>query len=119
MNRRKVFIIITAAIMLVSAAWCAYLMLRPAGENIIISQDGKELYRIDITRTPDRTIEVEYEGRKNIIEIKDGEVRMTHADCPDHICIETGKLRHDTPIVCLPNRLVIEYAGGSLDGTAR
>ena len=74
------------------------------GEEIVISQDGKELYRIDLSRTPYRNIEVEYKSRKNVIEIKDGEVRMTHADCP---------------IVCLPNRLVIEYARGSLDGTAR
>ncbi|MBQ8966646.1 NusG domain II-containing protein [Ruminococcus sp.] len=119
MTGRKIFILITAGLLAVSAVWCVYLAMRPAGEEIVISQDGKELYRIDLSRTPYRTIEVEYKGRKNVIEIKDGEVRMTHADCPDHICIETGKLRPDTPIVCLPNRLVIEYAGGGLDGTAR
>lgn len=119
MSRRSIFIIITAVIMLGAGAWSVYLMLRPAGETVIISQDSKELYRLDITREHDRTIEVEYEGRKNIIEIKDGEVYMSHADCPDHICIETGKLRPDTPIVCLPNRLVIEYENSGLDGTAR
>lgn len=119
MSRRAVFIMITAAVLLGAGAWCVCLMMKPAGDTVIISQDGKELYRLDMGREPDRIIEVEYEGRRNVIEIKNGKIFMAEADCPDHICVETGKLRADTPIVCLPNRLVIEYEERGLDGTAR
>ena len=35
---------------------------------------------------------------------------MKEADCPDQICVEHGPLRPGgTPIVCLPNRLSIQW----------
>ena len=52
---------------------------------------------------------MEYKGRKNTVEIKDGRIRMLEGECPDHICVDTGRLE-DVPIVCLPNRLVIDHA---------
>ena len=45
---------------------------------------------------------------KNIIEIKNGRIHMQKADCPDHICMNIGWLS-DVPIVCMPNKLVIEF----------
>ena len=90
-------------------------MLAPHGDSVRISQDGRVLYTLDLSKEKDRRIEVEYQGRKNIIEIKDGRIRMLEADCPDHVCIHTGWLSSDIPIVCLPNRLVIEFAGSDLD----
>lgn len=44
---------------------------------------------------------------------------MLEADCPDHTCINSGWLE-DLPIVCLPNKLVIEFADAdSADAVAR
>lgn len=36
---------------------------------------------------------------------------MLEAECPDHTCINMGWLDSAAPIVCLPNRLVIRFAG--------
>lgn len=119
MKARKLYIAITLLVLALSGAWCAYILQnKNEGRTVMISQNGKELYRIDLDREKDRTIEVEYEGRKNVIEIKDGRIHMMSADCPDHICIETGWLTDGKPIVCLPNRLVIEFENSELDGTA-
>ena len=94
--------------------------MRPKrGKTAVISQNGKVLYRIDLSSEKDRTIEVTYEGRKNTIEIQGGRIHMKCADCPDHICVDTGWLEDGKPIVCLPNRLVIEFENGDIDGTAR
>lgn len=41
---------------------------------------------------------------------------MVEIDCPDGICVKTGWVDGGTPIVCLPNRLIIEVKGG--DGLA-
>lgn len=119
MMARTVYIVITAVILIGAAVWCAYIMKPKSGKTVVISQDGKVLYHIDLDSEKDKTIDVEYEGRKNIIEIKGGRIHMKSADCPDHICIDTGWLEDGKPIVCLPNRLVIEYEDGDIDGTAR
>lgn len=44
-----------------------------------------------------------------ILVTENHEIFMSEADCPDHTCIKTGKL-YNYPIVCLPNKLVIEFA---------
>ncbi|ADU20877.1 MULTISPECIES: NusG domain II-containing protein [Ruminococcus] len=119
MRTRTICIIITLLILSTAAVWCAHIMKPKNGKTAVISQDGKVLYRIDLSSEKDRTIEVTYNGRKNIIEIKDGRIRMKDADCPDHICVDTGWLEDGKPIVCLPNRLVIEYEESDIDGTAR
>lgn len=113
MNRKtKALAAAAAVIFAVSVIWCAVILLRPKGRRAKIIQDGKVLYTLDLSREKDRLIEVEYQGRRNIIEIKDGRIRVREADCPDHICMDMGWLE-DTPIVCLPNRLVIEFADGN------
>ena len=61
-------------------------------------------------------ISIEYQGRTNLIEICDGRIRVAEADCPDQLCVQMGWLQNSgLPVVCLPNRLVIQYAQ-SLDG---
>ena len=44
---------------------------------------------------------------------------MTSASCPDKVCVHRGKLSEKaSPIVCLPNRVLIQYQdnkGGDVD----
>ena len=119
MKIRNICIIITLVMLGAAAVWCAFIMRPKSGKTVVITQNGKELYRIDLASEIDRTIEVEYDGRKNTVEIQDGRIHMKCADCPDHICVDTGWLEDGKPIVCLPNRLVIEYENSDIDGTAR
>ena len=52
-------------------------------------------------------------GLTNTILVEKGRIRVEEADCPDQICVDQGFISDGTvPIVCLPNRLVIEIAGG-------
>ena len=49
---------------------------------------------------------------KNTIEIKDGKVRMTEADCPNHLCVRQGWISFSgQSIVCLPNELSVTITG--------
>ena len=44
-----------------------------------------------------------------ILIIKDGEVYMQEADCPNQICVHHSPISHKgETIVCLPNRVIIE-----------
>ena len=54
---------------------------------------------------------------KNTIEIRDGKVRMTEADCPNHLCVRQGWISFSgQSIVCLPNELSVTITGA--DGAA-
>lgn len=48
-------------------------------------------------------------GLRNVVTIRDGTVFMKEATCPDQICVRHGPTSQTAdPIVCLPNRLVVE-----------
>ena len=48
-------------------------------------------------------------GDTNVCEIKNGEVKMTEANCPDHLCMKQPAVGSAGGyIVCLPNKVVIE-----------
>jgi len=54
----------------------------------------------------------------NHIEIRDGQVKMTHADCPDQLCVNHKAISATgEQIVCLPNQVVVSIEGpeGNLD----
>lgn len=50
------------------------------------------LYQFDLAKEADRVLEIEYEGRVNTIEIKDHQIHMQAAECPDNTCVHMGWL---------------------------
>ncbi len=116
MKKSRIALAAAAAVFVLSAAICIYMLFfKPKPQYVRITSGGKTLYTLDLTKEKDRLITVEYDGRKNVIEIKDGRIHMLEADCPDHVCIDTGWLDNGLPIVCMPNRLVIEAVGKGSD----
>lgn len=84
-----------------------------AGDQVEIYQNGTLAQTIQLPHAgPPETIEISGPVGGNTIEISEDGVRVLSADCPDQICVAHGYLREGTgPIVCLPNRLVIRFAG--------
>lgn len=97
-------------------------MMRPQERmQVEIVQDGTVLCRLDLSQEENRVFSVEYEGRSNLIEIQNHQIRVSEAECPDQTCVHMGWLGDSgLPIVCLPNHLVIQFAqiSGELDGIA-
>ena len=118
--KKKIIIAVCILIFLTSGVISVYLYKKPGGKTVQIISDGKVLYELDIENEPDREIAVEYEGRKNIIKIENGDIYVLEAECPDHTCMKMGRLSDNgVPIVCLPNKLIIRYKeGGELDAGA-
>lgn len=51
---------------------------------------------------------------ENKIQIKNHEVFMIEATCPEHLCIKQGKIKtNGAAIVCLPHHLVVEVIEGN------
>lgn len=111
--KNKVLPLICAVILLIGIAGSVWILKAPHGTQVNIVQDGKILYSFDLSTAENQSLTVEYEGRINTIEIKDGRIRMQEAECPDKTCVHMGWLESGTlPIVCLPNHLSIEFTNG-------
>ena len=112
-NRKAVYIVaaLCALSFLGGIGGMIWNLTRSHGRQVEILQDGKILYTLDLAQAEDQTFTVTYGGRTNEIEIRDHQIRVKAADCPDQICVHMDGLE-DAPIVCLPNRLSIQYADG-------
>jgi len=65
----------------------------------------------------DQEFTVESDNGYNIVTVKDGKIAVTEASCPDHYCMQRGFCNSGAQIVCLPNKLVIEFLGeAEIDG---
>ena len=111
--------VILAVIIVLSVAGTVYFLSENEKNTVEIISDGQVLYRINLLTEQNKTIRIEHGGSYNTVEIKDGEIFVSEAGCPDKTCVKTGKLKGGMPIVCLPNRLVIRFAnGGEVDAVA-
>lgn len=112
-NRKAVYIVaaLCALIFLGGIGGMLWNLTRSHDRQVEILQDGKILYTLDLAQAEDQTFTVTYGGRSNEIEIRDHQIRVKAADCPDQICVHMDWLEA-APIVCLPNRLSIQYADG-------
>ena len=112
MKKTSFWIILIAAIVLVSAA--AALWLHSRGGDAVIANiyvDGECVRSIDLSSLKETELfTVSGPAGDNVIQAAPGRIRVSHADCPDQICVHMGWLTSEggMPIVCLPNRLVIE-----------
>ncbi len=112
-NKRVIAVAAAAgAVFAAGIAGCFFVLGGQHGSEVMIKQDGEIIYRLDLSKEEDRVFDVEYEGRKNTIEIKGGKIRVKDADCPDKVCVNTGALSA-VPIICVPNRLEIRFAEGA------
>lgn len=80
-----------------------------------VISEGKVLYTLPLSQ--DTQVTVTADGGTNVVTVKDGKVAVTEADCPDGYCMARGWCSGGTQIVCLPNRLVLEFVGSTtVDG---
>ncbi len=105
MNKKD--IILAAALIALSLILLAVFRInKDVGKYAAIYVDNELYERLPLDRDTELLVETE-RGRNKVV-VLDGEVFVEEADCPDLICVRTGKKsREDEMIVCLPNKLVV------------
>ena len=104
--KTKYWIILFAVIGLACVLLSLPLLSQEEARFAQIRSDG------EVVRTVDLAIDQEFTvDGKNTVTVRDGKIAVTWADCPDHYCMKRGFCSGGTDIVCLPNRLVIEFLG--------
>ncbi len=134
MNHKKRNDIILIAIIIIAAALLLFIKSGRLGSlsisdnglssglSIVITVDDKEVYREQADRVQfPAEIDIDgYSGGHNVFIINKNdqdniEISCTEADCPDRICVETGKVSTpDQPIVCLPHRVTARIVKNSV-----
>lgn len=102
---------ILAGVLFLSGALGTLLLLMPNKMNVVqVLRDDQILYTVYINAEDERFIRIDYGDSYNLLEIKDGKIRVSEAGCPDNTCVKMSWLSSSAPIVCLPNHLVIKFA---------
>lgn len=97
-----------------AAAAAAALFLRPGqdSQTVLLYQDGELVDTIDLSRVTDAYFfRLDGPDSYNLVAVSPGSIAVTEAGCKSQTCVRHGPLTHGgTPIVCLPNKLVIRWA---------
>ena len=124
----KICILIAAVLLAAGIGGSLYIYTHNSNSTTAcIYQDGTLIKTIDLSSvTEPYTFEVTGEnGAVNTISVRQGEIAVIEANCPDKVCVHMGYIKNDMlPITCLPNKLVIKIESPStkdtgLDGLSR
>ena len=108
--------VIIGAVLLLAGAMIAFFAAKASGDTLYaeVWQDDKLVERVELTDTTDRTIDLD---GHNVIVLSGKTAVMQSADCPDQVCVRTGRLtRAGQVAVCLPHRVILKLTGTSTDG---
>ncbi|MBE6778002.1 MAG: NusG domain II-containing protein [Ruminococcaceae bacterium] len=101
-----VCVLLTALLLLLGLFW-----LPARGAQVTVTVDGRTVATFALST--DTTYTIPGIGGYNILEIRDGEARVTDADCPDAVCVRHRAVsRVGQSILCLPHKVAVTVVGG-------
>ena len=107
-TRRRDLILIGVLLVLSAISYFAFSAGRDNGGWAVVTVDGDEAARYSLAENGTYALN----GGSNTLVIRDGFAWMSEANCPDHVCMDMGKIQYEGQvIVCLPNRLVVSIEG--------
>jgi hypothetical protein len=114
MNRRDIYLItgIILGTLAFSILFFKGMITNKGRENqIVVKVGAQEIKSLPLTQDHD-TFWVQGKKGKLQIELQGEKVRVTHADCPDQLCVKQGAIfEPGKAIVCLPNEVTITIVG--------
>ncbi len=110
--KKNDWILIAAILAVVLVAFLAVNLLKEDGAYVVVRVDGKEVAKYSLSENGEYPLN----GGTNILRIQDGKAYLTSATCPDHLCVNQGKIdQSGETITCLPNRLTVTVYSAEKD----
>jgi hypothetical protein len=105
---KRDLILIGAILALILATFGIMSLVKEDGAYVVVRVDGKQVAEYSLSKDG----EYELNGGTNILKIEDGKAFLTSANCPDHLCVNQGKIdQSGETITCLPNKLTVTVYG--------
>ena len=106
--KKKDFILLGAILAVILIAFCAVSLTKSDGATVVLRIDGKEVSRYSLFQDGEFSLN----GGTNVLRIESGTAYLVSANCPDHLCVNQGKIdQTGETITCLPNRLTLTVFG--------
>ena len=106
--------LIIAAVIVLSAIFMAIsLYEKDTSDKVaVISQNNVIINKISLNQSS-KPHTFSYEGEyPGTIEVENGRIRFSYAECPDQVCVHTGWIQRPGQIaVCLPAGVIIKIEG--------
>ncbi|MBI4679850.1 MAG: NusG domain II-containing protein [Nitrospirae bacterium] len=82
--------------------------LFPSGNSVTVSLNNQPVYALSLNE--DVVVSVKGVLGENLVEIRNGKVRMKDAPCTNKLCVHQGWIDRGA-IVCLPNKVTVTAGG--------
>lgn len=103
MLKRGDKVIIASVLGLIILSSALLFLGKTDGRTVTIRENNKLIYKGSLYEN--KVIEL----NGNTVEIKDGAVTVTNADCKNQICVNHGAItKKGESIICLPNKVIAE-----------
>jgi len=112
----KFWLAVLCGVVVFSAA-AVFLLGQAEASRALIYSEGALIKSVSLSDVPEPySFSVTGTGL-NVIEVEQGRIRVSEADCSDKSCVRQGWASGGAvPLVCLPHRLVIKLEGGEGHG---
>lgn len=120
-DNKRLNLILVLAIAAVACVGLVATRLMGANTNAdtatVVIRDGEQnVYELPLNQDTTKTVTTDL--GTNLIEIKDGRVRVEEADCPNQDCVHQGWIdAAGEQIVCLPHKLTVDIVDESAETT--
>lgn len=120
-DNKRLNLILVLAIAAVACVGLVATRLMGANTNAdtatVVIRDGEQnVYELPLSQNTTKTVTTDL--GTNLIEIKDGRVRVEEADCPNQDCVHQGWVdAAGEQIVCLPHKLTVYIVDESAETT--
>lgn len=108
-KKRRNEIILVIGILLMALLSFALVRYKAAGSStkIEVSVESQVFASYSIDQEVDEVI-TGHDGGTNHLIIKNGNVTITEASCPDKVCVRQGNIKESgQTLVCLPNKVIV------------
>ena len=110
------FAIIILVLALAAAVFAPFALAPSRSLTCEIEQDGELVKRVRLGAGYHDTVTIHGQTVTNVIQIEEDCVYFAEYDCPDKVCVRSGKLTRAGQIaVCLPNRVIVRLVGAQSD----
>lgn len=106
--KTRTWILLFTLLAFVCLAFSLVFLFAPARDCAKVYTEEKLVLEIDLNKNGEYRVE---NGESwNILTVKDGKISVSSASCPTQDCVRCGERNSGAPIVCLPNRMVVEFS---------
>ena len=111
--KKQDLILISAILAVILLAFAVMPLFQAEGGYVVVRLDGEPIaeYSLHVDGV------YPLNGGTNVLCIEGGSAYLLSATCPDHLCVNQGKISKNwQTITCLPNRLTITVYSGESGG---